>query len=555
VRSSPCAYERHPGAASAALPKEYRRHEPDKTLLYQVVQTHLESFLFDARARSEHGFGVPRFVERELREYLRCGILAHGFARVRCDECKDEVLVGLSCKGRGICPSCTARRMHDTAAHLLDRVLPRVPIRQWVLAFPHRVRFLLSRDPKLLSAALTIFIRALFAFQRRRARAQGLPTTRAGTSGSVTFVQRFGSALQLTPHLHTLLPDGIFAPEPTGDGVRQRFVKLDAPDDEEVAWVLERAARQVDQLLAARGLLGTSGEPLADEPTDLLAHTLAHAMAIPQKTGKGLAPIPLPEPPPRTARYQGYSLHADVAVHENDRQGLERLCRYGLRPPLALERLTQTEDGRLRYRMKRTFSDGTNELILEPSELLRRLGALIPPPRIHLVRYHGVLAPNARARRGITRQGPSRRSRREAARLTAGEMAPEISAGSLPGDGAGRGGAGNAAWAAPSAEDQAASGDLGDPPDAPHRPRYLPWADLLRRVHEVDVLKCPRCPGRRLVLAFITAPQVVTAILAHLGLPSDPPALAPARAPPQEALSFAGWADDDFVDPPSSHSY
>ena len=55
--------------------------------------------------------GLPRYVERELAEYLRCGILAHGFARVRCQACADELVVAFSCKRRGICPSCTARRM------------------------------------------------------------------------------------------------------------------------------------------------------------------------------------------------------------------------------------------------------------------------------------------------------------------------------------------------------------------------------------------------------------------------------------------------------------
>jgi len=75
---------------------------------------------------------------------------------------------------------------------------------------------------------------------------------------------------------------------------------------------------------------------------------------------------------------------------------------------------------------------------------------------------------------------------------------------------------------------------------------------LLRRVHEVDVTRCSRCSGRRRVLAFITDPEVVTAILAHLGLPQRPPALAPARAPPEPQLLFAGWSETDLIDPPAS---
>ena len=75
-------------------------------------------------------------MEAEFEPYLAYGILAHGFARVRCGGCGDELLVAFSCKGRGFCPSCTTRRMDDMAARLVDRVLPRVPVRQWVLSLP-----------------------------------------------------------------------------------------------------------------------------------------------------------------------------------------------------------------------------------------------------------------------------------------------------------------------------------------------------------------------------------------------------------------------------------
>ncbi|HZI08223.1 MAG TPA: transposase zinc-binding domain-containing protein [Archangium sp.] len=78
-------------------------------------------------------------MERDFARYLECGVLAHGFARVRCESCKDELLVAFSCKGRGVCPSCNAKRAHVTAAHLVERVLPHVPYRQWTLSFPHRM--------------------------------------------------------------------------------------------------------------------------------------------------------------------------------------------------------------------------------------------------------------------------------------------------------------------------------------------------------------------------------------------------------------------------------
>jgi len=117
-----------------ALSIEYERHEPEKTLLHEVVREQLESFL--ARS-SRDGAPVARFVEREIRAYLECGVLAHGFLRVHCDGCGHDRLVAFSCKRRGFCPSCGGRRMADAAAHLIDRVLPEVPVRQWVLTIPY----------------------------------------------------------------------------------------------------------------------------------------------------------------------------------------------------------------------------------------------------------------------------------------------------------------------------------------------------------------------------------------------------------------------------------
>ena len=114
-------WERRPGTAAAPLPATYQRRAPETTVLHQVVRGHLGTLLAEARTASDDGADLPRYVEQELLRYLDCGILAKGFARVRCAACGDELLVAFSCKNRGVCPSCTTRRMHSTAA---DRVLP-----------------------------------------------------------------------------------------------------------------------------------------------------------------------------------------------------------------------------------------------------------------------------------------------------------------------------------------------------------------------------------------------------------------------------------------------
>jgi hypothetical protein len=122
------------------------------------VQHHLETFLARAaEACGPDGSPVPVWVERDFRAYLRCGIPAHGFARLRCADCGHERILPFSCKGRGVCPSCNARRMAEVAAHLTDHVLPHLPLRQWVLSLPKRLRPYLHHDARLAGAVLRIF--------------------------------------------------------------------------------------------------------------------------------------------------------------------------------------------------------------------------------------------------------------------------------------------------------------------------------------------------------------------------------------------------------------
>ena len=115
-------------AARALGAYTYQRHQPEHTVLYKIVQENLETFL--RLVHEECGRALPDFVEKEFREYLKCGILAHGFLRAKCESCSDEHLIAFSCKKRGFCPSCGGRRMSESAIHLVDEVLPNKPIRQ-----------------------------------------------------------------------------------------------------------------------------------------------------------------------------------------------------------------------------------------------------------------------------------------------------------------------------------------------------------------------------------------------------------------------------------------
>src|SRR5207237_791342 len=135
--------------------------------------------------------------------------------------------------------------MHDTAAHLVDRVIPQVPVRQWVLSLPRWARFLLARDPMLITRTLNVALRTIFAHQRRRARRAGALAPR---TGAITFVQRFGGALNLNVHFHCVIPDGVFIRE---NGT-VRFVALAPPSDGDLMAVLRRSVARLDGLLRPR---------------------------------------------------------------------------------------------------------------------------------------------------------------------------------------------------------------------------------------------------------------------------------------------------------------
>ena len=106
-----------PASCPAAPP--YQRRQPEHTVLYRTIETHLPTFLAHTAGDAETP-GLPAFVKREFEAYLRCGILAHGFTRLRCEHCAREQLLPFSCKRRSFCPSCGGRRMAERAAFLVD---------------------------------------------------------------------------------------------------------------------------------------------------------------------------------------------------------------------------------------------------------------------------------------------------------------------------------------------------------------------------------------------------------------------------------------------------
>jgi len=221
-------------------------------------------------------------------------------------------------------------------------------------------------------------------------------------------------------------------------------------------------ARRVLVTLRARGVLEQRTAP--EEAFELLQ--LQGVQVPPSRTARPRRPAR------RCAVVEGFLLHANTWLHENDVLGLERLCSYGARGPLCLERLSELPDGRLAYRMKRPSLSGQTHLVLSPLAFLRRLAALVPPPRANLVRYFGVFAPNARLRPSLVPAPPS-------------------------------------SLLSTSTDDVASP----PPPSSPRRSRRpIPWAELLLRTFGTDVLHCPRCCGERRVVAVVLRSSIARAI-------------------------------------------
>jgi len=142
--------------ASAA--PTYARHVPERTLLYALVQAHYPDFI--ARLAAEDR-SLPGYVREEFEAFLRCGVLKHVFLRVVCEQCHAERLLAFSCKRRGFCPSCGARRMAESARHLAEEVFGSRPVRQWVLSFPYPLRFLFASKPETIGPVLGIVHRMI----------------------------------------------------------------------------------------------------------------------------------------------------------------------------------------------------------------------------------------------------------------------------------------------------------------------------------------------------------------------------------------------------------
>jgi hypothetical protein len=385
--------------------------------------------------------------------------------------------------------------MASTALNLTECVLPKAPLRQWVLTFPFAWRGRLGFDAQLFGALTRIFVQTVLGFYTQRMKKDG---SAGGQSGAIVVLQRTSSDLRLNPHLHVVFLDGVYHEH----GEQVLFRELPRLSTREVGSVLQQAVRRIARHLARRGLLDEpSGGGDADdtEPSAARGHAALCASAasgqsapagpeLRRKTSP-LAPLggkSLQFDKPLCASLDGFSVHAATRAGAMDERTREALLKYVLRPPVAQERLTQGPDGLVRISLKRPFSDGTIAIDLDPLSLLCRLAASVPAPRRHTVRYAGVLGSASKLRARIVPKAPP---------------APPDAVIAAD-DGAKRAGC-----------------------------RYRTWAELLNTLG-IDGLLCPKCQGRMRVLSLVREPKDVCRYLRAIGERTEAPERAPARGPP-----------------------
>ena len=404
--------------------------------------------------------------------------------------------------------------MSDFAAHLVDEVLPEVPARQWVFSLPWPLRYAMAYDRKLCTDVLSAFVSSIRRSLRHRAKRElGLRSVEDAQFGAITFIQRVDSSLRLNVHFHSLVLDGVYVRDEAGE---LHFHALPGPTAEQVAevarWTRERIVRVFERHgRPLEGLDEAPDELAQDQPA--LASCYAASVSDRQLLGAS--------PGQRTRKFGastdearragealadvgGINIHAGPPIDGRDRRRLERLCRYVARPPMSQERLELAADGRIVHRFKRAWRDGTHSIALDPLDFIARLVAMIPPPRTHMVRYHGVLAAHAKARPEVVPQPEPEPVEPTQMRL-------------------------------------AFLGEASEHPPSKSGSRH-PWAYLLRRVFAVDVMTCSSCGGGMKLLKIAEEPDDIARALAEVGLGPRPPPRPRPALPGQRTFDFSAAA-------------
>jgi hypothetical protein len=404
----------------------YRRRHPEKTVLYRVLFHCFERFVSEYETRFEKEYGYFRPVVKEVVEkYLDCANPKNGFARVKCCNrgCKAEYLLTLSCKTRGFCPSCHAKRVEEWGEWVREEVLLDAGHRQVVFTIPKMLRIFFKYRRKLLGDLCRCAVRALLQYFRATTGRELMP-------GIIAVIQTAGAKLNYHPHLHFLVTEG-------GVDANGSLQEVTAFDD---CLLAEFFSREVFTMLLGEGLI---------------------TMEVVRKI--------------LSWRHSGFNVHSKVRA--GTREEAERIGKYMIRPLLSLERVFFEKRGKVSYRFDR---DGPDREEMDYLEFIARVTSHIPDKGQVMVRYYALYS-NAH-------RGKIRKSGRDEKKIQ--EVEEET-----------------------------------------RKPPGRGWAQMIRKVYEVDPLTCRECGSEMRVIAFITNFSVVDQIINHLGLD-----FTAARPPPPSLL-------------------
>jgi len=390
----------------------YRQRHPERTVFYRVMFHYFEEFVSEYENRFEREYGYFRPVIKEVVEkYLDCGNPKCGFARIRCGDCGKEFLLHFSCKVRGFCPSCHAKRREEWGEWMRERLLLDVLHRQVVFTLPKMLRVFFKYNRKLLSGLCLCGKQALRKYLQAAIGKEITP-------GIIAVIQSFGSKINLHPHLHFLLTEG-------GEVQDEHFHKFSRFDDSLIAKFF---SREVFSMLLHEGLIN---------------------LELVQKILSWL--------------HTGFNVHTKVMA--KTRKDAESVGKYMIRPILSLQRLSFDEtEGQLLYQYDKGKLKTER---MDYLEFIARVTSHIPDKGQVMIRYYGLYS---NAHRGKMRK----------------------------------------AGVSPS-----------HPLIIEEEDRHVPskgWAEMIRRVYEVDPLICPSCGGQMRIIAFIEDHNAIDRIIRHLKL-------------------------------------
>jgi len=383
------------------------------------------------------------------------------------------------------------RRMGETAALLVDHLLPEVNYRHVTLTFAGPLATRLGYNKTLLSKILQLAGRRIDSQLRRNVKVQhGLASVAPLHAGAFTVVQRFRFDLGLYVHAHMLLTDGAYQSNDSiaGEADPEFFAadawviddlkRISGRLDQDIHKILEEFEDDHDQMgLASAAQLGRSLQAVGPSSTSAGSGLLYHG--------------------------QYAALHVTSGFDGRDRKRLERQVRYMLRPACALDAVSKTSDGQVRLQLKSGRSTS-----ISPTQLMARLAGLVPPPRFNMARYRGILSSrhHLRARIAFDQTG-SVSSPQQLALL----------------------------------ECKHGTERVAQTPKRPPTPARIAWSQLLVRVFQLDVERCPKCEGKMKIKKAVLDPDLIAeGLRTRVASPVDSvelPAQTEASYVPQAAAS------------------